>query len=232
MKAGPVSRAQRKARQCRELPGLDGEPGRHRVAAALLEDAGLARRDHRGPQIVARPRAARALADPAIQAHHHRRAGEPLGEPGGDDAENAGMPALAGGDQHRQIVPDLLFDRAEGSIERAPLHRLPLGVELVQPGRDLLDAERIVRGEQLGTQPALAHPAAGIDLGPSMKPSLRASSIASMPAIRASARSPGLPPCRATFSPWTTKARLRPKAAPHRRPCRAPRGRAPPGGRA
>jgi hypothetical protein len=25
---------------------------------------------------------------------------------------------------------------------------------------------------------------------------------------------------------------LRPKAAPHRRPCRAPRGRAPPGGRA
>ena len=61
------------------------------------------RAGHRGAEIDAGNRAPRALAFGGVEADHHGRPAEGLLEAGGDDADDAGMPAVAGGPDQRAV---------------------------------------------------------------------------------------------------------------------------------
>ena len=89
-----------------------GHAGRHAVPAALLQQTLLACRDHGGTQVEAADRAGGALGDAVGEAQHHDRPMVPVGEPAGDDADDARMPAGAGRQQQRQPGRELRLDRA------------------------------------------------------------------------------------------------------------------------
>ena len=79
----------------------DREPGGHGVPAAFPQQPDLACRDHARAEIDARDRTARAHPRLARQRHHARWHVVAFLEPRGDDADDARMPALAGGESER-----------------------------------------------------------------------------------------------------------------------------------
>ena len=95
-------RSSRKRASVGQRLAVDREAGRHGVAAAVDQQAGLARGDHRRAEIDAAHRAARALAELAVEADDEGRPAVALDQPAGDDADHADMPALALDHQRRR----------------------------------------------------------------------------------------------------------------------------------
>ena len=102
---------------------------RHRMAAALDKNTGIDRRPHGSAKIDARNGTTRAsgigflarFALACFSCRHRNREGRPLEallDPPGDDADNAGMPALASNNQHG----------AAGIIQSRKPERLLLGL--------------------------------------------------------------------------------------------------------
>ena len=170
------------------------------MAAALHQQPGLARRDHRAAEIEAGDRARRTLADAIREADRHRRPVIALGQARGDQTEHARRPALAdatssSGAPRSSAGGDLRLGRRDQlALEPAPLFVQPL-----QPQRDLGHDLGRVAGQQLGGQMRAAGAAAGIEPRPQREGAvLGADGGQAMRAARASAASPGLPPRAAT----------------------------------
>ena len=107
------------------------------VCAAVDQQAGLIGGDHRGAEIDARDRAARALADAVGQRDDERRAVVAADDAARDDADNARVPALADREGDRRRVAAGGLDLAERGGLDAGLDGAPLGVERVEPVRQL-----------------------------------------------------------------------------------------------
>src|SRR5205085_7921171 len=134
----------------------------HRVAAAVHQEAGLARGDDRGAEPDPGDRAARSPPDPLVERDDAGRAVVALLEAAGDDADDAGMPALAGGeDQGRRAVPAL--DLGDRGVEDARLDLAALGVVGVELARQPRRLERILGREQARAEVAAPDTAAGVD---------------------------------------------------------------------
>ena len=143
-----------------------GQPGRHPVAAAVPQQAGLARGDHGSAQVDAGDRAAGALADAVRQRDHAGRPGGPLDDAGRDDADDAGMPALAGDEHQRQPFGRLRLRLLQRGSQHRPFDGPAFGVEAVEPFGEPARFGRIVRRQQLRTEIGPADPPAGIDPRP------------------------------------------------------------------
>ena len=136
------------------------------MAAAVDEQPGLARRDDRRAERHAGHRAARAPADPVGERDDAGRPVVALLEPAGDDADDAGMPALARGeDQRRRIAAPLSTARSPAASD-ARLDLAALAVVAVEPLRQRRAPRRIVGRQQPRAEIGGADPAAGIDPRP------------------------------------------------------------------
>src|SRR5258708_34382614 len=95
------------------------------MAAAVEQKPGLARRDHRGPKRQSRHGAPGAFADAVGKGDDAGRAVVTLLETAGDDADDAGMPAFAGGEDEGRVALAAfgLFD-GRGRRPRLRLARL------------------------------------------------------------------------------------------------------------
>ena len=142
--------------------GGDGQPGRHRVAAAGDEQPAVLRGKHRRAEIDAGDRAARALAEPVLaERDDDRGPAQPLLQAAGDDADHAGMPAGRGDDRDGAIAlrgAQRLRRLADRGLDRAALL-----VEPVELGGDRRGLVRILGGQQADAEIGLADPAAGVD---------------------------------------------------------------------
>ena len=111
----------------------------HGVAAALHQQFFLHRLPHGFAEIDARDRAARAGAD-AARLQRNRKGGtcKLLLQPRGDQADDAGVPALGGGHDHRTLVlePERRQRFGLGLRLRRLLDDAALAVEPVEFGRD------------------------------------------------------------------------------------------------
>ena len=139
---------------------------RHGVAAALGDEAGLDRGDHRAAEIDARHRAAGAGAGAVGRERDGEgRALEALAQAGGDEADDAGVPVGRGEDQDRRplAAADLGLGGAVGLLDRLELDALALGVELVEPRGDDQRRVLVVEAEQPRAERGVADAAAGID---------------------------------------------------------------------
>ncbi len=148
-----------------ELVRGDREAGRHRMAAAIDQESGLARRDDRWPERQPRHRAARPFADTISEGDD---AGRPLVaflEPRRDDADDPGMPPLSRGEHQRRRLRRAL-DQRDRCLQRARLDLAPLAVVAVEPLRQLGGERRVVGRQQARAKIGGADPAAGIDPRP------------------------------------------------------------------
>ena len=153
-------------RQRLDPAGGDRQARRHRVAAALAQDAGLARGDHGGAEVEARDRAPRALADAVGEADHHRRAVVALDQARRGKAGDAGRPALACGQQQRRIALQRRRERAFGRGQHLVLGGAPLPVQKVEPRGDLGHLLQVLARQQQRAEPGVADAAAGVQAGP------------------------------------------------------------------
>ncbi len=118
-----------------------------------------------GPSASPGHRAARALADRAVKRDDAGRAVVAFLEPARDDADDAGMPALAR-DEDQQRAAAAVLDLRDRLRQNARLDLAPLGVV----GVELLRQARASSGSSVDEQPRAeigrADPAAGIDPRP------------------------------------------------------------------
>ena len=160
-----------------------GHPGRHAVPAAMLQQALLPGRDHGGTEIEAADRAGGALGDPVGDPEHHGRPVVPLHEPAGDDADDARVPARAGGQQDRQPGRELRLDRAPAPPRSTPrsiacrsaLSAWSWSASCAASSAASVVSRRAPRSERPMRPPALMR-------GPRTKPNWRASVTPASPA--------------------------------------------------
>ncbi len=148
-----------------EPVGGDREAGGHRVPAAIDQQPGLPRRDHRRAERHARHRTARSFPH---SVRHRDDAGRPLVaflEPRRDDADDPGVPALRRR-EHQSGRLRAGLDRRDRRLQRLGLDRAALAVVGVESRCQLRGFLRVVGGEQPGAEIGGADPAAGIDPGP------------------------------------------------------------------
>src|SRR5207302_1579584 len=118
---------------------------------------GLAQGEPRG-------RAARALADPVLERDDEGGAVVALLQPRGDDADDAGVPALAGGEDEGAGA-GIALDLGDRRLEDARLDLAPLGVEGVELAGEARRLRGVVGREQRRAEAGLADAAAGVDAG-------------------------------------------------------------------
>ena len=147
---------------------------RHGMATAGDEQPCILRREHGGPQIDAGQRAARALAD-AIFAHRDddRRAVQPVLQPRGDDADDAGVPAGAGDQRDRQCsksgsaMASAASVTSASMLRRSTLSRSSSAASAMASAGSSVVSSRTPRSDLPTRPPALTR-------GPSAKPRSRA----------------------------------------------------------
>ena len=103
---------------------------------------------------------------PSAGRHHAGRPVVALLQAAGDDADDAGMPALAAREHERALRRPLSFDLGDGGVEHGLLDRAPLGVEGVEPARQGGGLGRVVGRQQADAEIGRADAAAGIDARP------------------------------------------------------------------
>ena len=153
------------SRNSRMRAGLERQPGSLPVAAEAHQQmrAALERAEHveRGDA------AARALRDAVLDRQHDRRPMERVDELGGDDADDAAMPAVAGHDEDRARA-DIgigLHDLLRGG-EDLGFFLLPpdvLAVELQRPAPRLVAHRFVARQQQPRGDVGRAHASGGVD---------------------------------------------------------------------
>ena len=190
----------------------DREPRGHVVAAEALQQ--VAAGEQRRVEIEAGDAPARALADVAVEGDEERRPAVALHHARGDDADHAGMPAVAR--EHEAGVAlqvgDLL-DLLERLVEDPLVQRLPLDVEPLQPPRQRGGLVRIVGEQEPEPVGRVADPARGVEPGPEDEAEVAgAELLAGEPAGLDQRAQPGqllsarsVSPCftRIRFSPWS-----------------------------
>ena len=124
------------------------------MAAAGRQDARLPRRDHRGAQIEARHRPPGALRHAVGDPGDAGRPVEPLLDAPGDDADHAGMPALAPHQQRGMARRGLRLGRVHRGVQHRRLDLLALAVDRVQRA-----------GQRRGLHPVLAQQQAQAQIG-------------------------------------------------------------------
>ena len=144
---------------------VDREAGGGLVAA--VGDEVLAAGGEAGVEIEAAGAAAGAhagLGAELVERDEDRGAMVVLGEPAGDDADDAGVPAAAGEHQggRRQRVADFVGQFVGGLVDAA-FERLPLFVEAVDELGQLLGALGGFGGEQFEGERGLAQAAGGVE---------------------------------------------------------------------
>src|SRR5579864_769990 len=135
------------------------------MAAAVHEEACLARRNHGRSERQSGYRPARALADAVGDRDDASGPVVALLETAGDDANDAGMPPLARR-EHQRRVAVAAFDLIDRLRQDARLELAAFGIEYVKLACDRQDRGRIVARQQLGAEIGLADAAAGIDARP------------------------------------------------------------------
>ena len=148
-----------------ELGRRQAQAGGHPVAAAALDQPLAGQPGDGGAEVDARDRAARALALAGIEPDHHGGAAEALLQPRRDDADDARMPALAGGPGQRAVGAAGEHLRL-GRGEHPRLDVAALGVQPVEPLGERRRLVRVVGGEQPRPEVGGADPAAGVDPRP------------------------------------------------------------------
>ena len=124
----------------------DGEPRGHVMTAVSLEQ--IATREQSRVQVESRDAAARALADVAVERDEERGASVSLHHSRRDDADNAGMPAVAHQNEPGIVVEiGLLLQLRQRLVEHALIEGLSFDVEPVEPSGQLMGLGLIV-GEQ------------------------------------------------------------------------------------
>ena len=151
----------------------------HGVTAALGEQAFGDGAAHRAADIDAEDRAAGAGADAAgLKRDRESRPAEFFLQPRGDEADNARMPALGGGDHDRAAL--LQAERGHrlglGLRHGLDFDRLTLAIEAVELGGDARRLDRIVLDQEPHAEIGAADASAGIDA--------RAEQKAEMPRLR------------------------------------------------
>lgn len=104
------------------------------MPAALGQNSGATRGDHRVAEIEAGHRAAGALADPVRRPDDEHRPSKTLDQAACDDADNARMPPFAGDDDDRGVV--LLARDIGGSRRHRAFERAAATVELIKQRGD------------------------------------------------------------------------------------------------
>ena len=161
-----AARSSKKARKRAELVALDRDAGRHRMAAALDDQPLRGRLAHQPAEIEAGDRAAGAGADAVrVEGDGEGRAARMFLQPRGEQADDAGMPVLAGGhdDRRTSAAGKLGIGLGARLGQHALLHRLPLLVQPVERLGDLSGLDRIVGREQPAAERGVADAPAGID---------------------------------------------------------------------
>ena len=165
------------------------------------------------PRSTPRDRAARALADAVLaERDDDGRAAELLLEPPGDDADHAGMPARRGDERDRAIA---LARRQSASAASQTAASIARRSSFSRSSSAAIAARfvGILGGQQPHAEVRLADPAAGIDPRPEREAEIGAGRRARSAAPPRRARRGRHCARRAiTFSPWATKARLRPRS--------------------
>ena len=151
----------------------------HGVTAALGEQTFGHGAAHRAADIDADDGAARPGADAAgFERDRERRPAEFFLEPRRHEADDAGMPALRGGDHHRPAFLEAERGHRLGFGLRHGLEfdRLPLAVEPVELRGDLCRFDRVILDEEPDPEVGAADASAGVDA--------RAEQKAEMPGLR------------------------------------------------
>ena len=119
-----------RAAEAVDILAPDRQPGRQRVAAEALE---ILRAGAQGVvQVEAAEAAARALAALAVAADHDRRQVKFLAQARGGDADHALVPRVAR--EHERHPRRVAARDGRGLLPDLLLERLPLAVELAEPG--------------------------------------------------------------------------------------------------
>ena len=157
------------ARKAPILPRSTVIPGRHGMTATLDQKALFDRISHQFSEVETIDRAARTAARAiGVEGDGESRTPRPLLQPRRDQPDDAGMPVVAGGDQHRRSGPGGKLDHRLGLrlFQHDGFHRLAF---LVQPVEFLGNAHRFVRiveRQQPCAKPGIADPPARIDPRP------------------------------------------------------------------
>src|SRR6185437_5232182 len=154
-----------KVAQLAETRGFDREACGHRMTAAVDQEPGLARRDHRGTEGKSGDRAAGALADAVRDGGHASGTVVAFLEAAGDDADDTWMPALAG-DEEQRCASIAALDLVDRLRQHARLDLAPLAIERIKLLSDRARLDDTLARQQPRPQIRLPHPAACIDPRP------------------------------------------------------------------
>ena len=148
-----------RAAEAVDILAPDRQPGRQRVAAEALE---ILRAGAQGVvQVEAAEAAARALAAIAVAADHDRRQVELLAQARGGDADHALVPRVAC--EHERHPRRVAARDGRGLLPDLLLERLPLAVELAEPGGVAVGLAVVLGQQQQRRDGRLAQAAGRID---------------------------------------------------------------------
>ena len=148
-----------RAAEAVDILAPDRQPGRQRVAAKALE---ILRAGAQGVvQVEAAEAAARALAALAVAADHDRRQVELLAQARGGDADHALVPRVAC--EHERHPRRVAARDGRGLLPDLLLERLPLAVELAEPGGVAVGLAAVLGQQQQRRDGRLAQAAGRID---------------------------------------------------------------------
>ena len=157
---------------------------------------------------------ARSLADVAVEGDQEGRPAVALHHPRGDDADHAGMPAIAR--EHEAGIALRVggpLDLLQRLVEDALVQRLPLDVEPLQPPRQRGGLRRVVAEQQPEPVGGVSDPAGGVEPGTENEAEVAGADLLAGEPGRLDQRAhagqrlsaSSLRPCftRIRFSPWS-----------------------------
>ena len=215
VRARAVSRAipPNRSRNASSRSAPDGEPRGHVVAAEALQQ--VAAGEQGRMQIEARDAPARALADVAVEGDQEGGPAVSLDHARGDDADHAGMPALAR-EHEAGIALQVggLLDLLQRLVEHALVERLPLDVEPLEPLRQRGGLRRVVAEQEPEPVGGVADPSRRVEPGPEDEAEMAGADLLAGEAARPRpARGRPASGCRdRSLSPCLTRIRFSPRS--------------------
>jgi hypothetical protein len=151
--------------QVAEAVFLNGEAGRHCMAAAPAQQTGLLSGNDSGTEVRAGNRSAGTGADTVAKSDDTSRVIEPLDEAAGDDTDYSRMPALSRSHQHRNAADRnrLHRDLGERFLENGSLNISPRPVGEVKTAGHVRGFDSVHARKKASTQSGFADPASGVN---------------------------------------------------------------------
>src|SRR6185369_17934533 len=184
-----------------------------RMAAAIDQQSGLPRGDDGGTEIEPVGRAPRSFADVAVEGDDAGRPLIVLAQPARDDADHAGMPALARNQYHG--ASRLRRDMRVRRLQHRRLDRLALAVETVEVDGNGARLVRIVGRQQARAEIGGTDAAARVDPRPEYEAEMI--STAALLQLRdvGERDEPGLAPLRHDLEPLRHQRAVEPRQRYH-----------------